>query len=417
MKQAGETKEVPLASLQPHPENYRHHPDDQVRRIAASLDKHGQYRTVVVQASTNRILAGHGVVAAAREAGEETILATVVDCSDEEALIILVDDNELSRRAEDDPEELTRLLTSLEEQDVYTETWENGRELEDLIAGLTYPKAEVPEDPGAGEPQAEAITQPGDLWLLGKHRVLCGDCTVATDVERLFGKQQARMVWTDPPYGVNYADKNEFLNSLDRGNHIQVPIENDHMSEGETEALAQDALTLAATACVPGGSCYVACPPGTPLPHFIAAVAASGFAFKHSLVWVKQQFVLGRCDYHYRHEVVLYGWKQDAAHFFVDDHTKDSVFEVDKPHTSDSHPTMKPVELIAPMLENSSKHGEIVYDCFLGSGSTLAAAEQTGRTCYGIEIEPRYVDVTIRRWQKMTGERAILEATGEPFPE
>jgi DNA modification methylase len=146
-------------------------------------------------------------------------------------------------------------------------------------------------------------------------------------------------------------------------------------------------------------------------------VAASGFGFRHSLVWVKQQFVLGRCDYHYRHEVILYGWKPDGAHYFVDDHTQDSVFEVDKPHRSEDHPTMKPVKLVAQMVANSSKPGDIVADPFLGSGTTLISAEQLGRVCYGIEIEPRYVDVAVRRWQQATGQTAILESTGQPFPD
>lgn len=164
-----------------------------------------------------------------------------------------------------------------------------------------------------------------------------------------------------------------------------------------------------------GGAVYVACPAGTPLPHFIAAVAASGYTFKHSLVWVKQQFVLGRCDYHYRHETILYGWKEDGAHYFVDDHTKDSVFEVDKPHRSEEHPTMKPVELVAQMVANSSRPGETVADPFLGSGTTLIACEQLGRKCVGIELAEKYVDVAVQRYQRMTHQPAILESTGETF--
>jgi len=273
------------------------------------------------------------------------------------------------------------------------------------------------EDPGPSEPPVEPVTKLGDVWLCGAHRVVCGDCTEAGVVAKLFGEKLARMVWTDPPYGVSYADKNEFLNSLDKGNHIQEPIAHDHMSEADTEALVRDALALMATYGMPGAAYYVACPAGTLLPHFIAAVAASGFGFRHSLVWVKQQFVLGRCDYHYRHEVILYGWKPDGAHYFVDDHTQDSVFEVDKPHRSEDHPTMKPVKLVAQMVANSSKPGDIVADPFLGSGTTLISAEQLGRVCYGIEIEPRYVDVAVRRWQQATGQTAILESTGQPFPD
>lgn len=158
---------------------------------------------------------------------------------------------------------------------------------------------------------------------------------------------------------------------------------------------------------MPGAAVYVACPAGTLLPHFIAAVAASGFQFKHSLVWVKNQFVLGRCDYHYRHEIVLYGWK-DGAHYFVDDHTHDSVFEIDKPRKSEEHPTMKPVELIERMVRNSSNPGEIVYEPFSGSGSTILACEMSGRQCRAMEVSPAYCSVALTRWETATGRTAEL---------
>jgi DNA modification methylase len=246
---------------------------------------------------------------------------------------------------------------------------------------------------------------------------VCGDSRDEHLWEALLGGRKVRLVWTDPPYGVSYADKNEFLNSQDRGNRNQTPIANDHMTAQATEDLCREALVMACAHAEKGGAVYVACPPGTPLPHFIAAVAASGYTFKHSLAWVKQQFVLGRCDYHYRHETILYGWKEDGAHYFVDDHTKDSVFNVDKPHRSEEHPTMKPVELVAQMVENSSKRGEVVADPFLGSGTTLIACEQLGRVCVGFELAERYCDVICERYCRMTNKQATLEATGETFDE
>jgi len=179
----------------------------------------------------------------------------------------------------------------------------------------------------------------------------------------------------------------------------------------------RDSFSLAAAFGLPGAVCYVASPSGDNLPLFIRAIDGSGFRYRHSLVWVKDAFVLGRADYHYRHETILYGWQDGAGHFFVDDRKQDSVFEVAKPKDSPEHPTMKPPELIEPMVANSSKPGEIVFDPFLGSGSTLIACERMGRRCRGIEIAPGYVDVTVRRWQTMTGKRAVLEATGEEFPE
>jgi site-specific DNA-methyltransferase (adenine-specific) len=231
-----------------------------------------------------------------------------------------------------------------------------------------------------------------------QHRLICGDCTDAAVVARVMGGERIRCVWTDPPYGVSYADKNEFLNALNRGNSNQTAIEHDHMNEADTEKLATCALSLAVAHAEKGASVYVACPAGTLLPHFIAAVAASGFSYKHSLVWVKNQFVIGRCDYHYRHELILYGWIENGAHFFVDDHTKHSVFEIDKPRNSDEHPTMKPVELVTGMIENSARPNAIVYDPFAGSGTTGVACQNLGRRAYMIEISPAYCAVILERF-------------------
>jgi DNA modification methylase len=248
----------------------------------------------------------------------------------------------------------------------------------------------------AAELQQKWKVERGQVWRIGRHRLMCGDSTSAEDVKKLLDGVRIRLVWTDPPYGVSYGAKNEFLNAIARGNCIQTPIENDQLTEPQVEALATAALKLACESAVPGGGVYVASPAGTALPFFISAVKGSGYQFKHSLVWVKQQFVLGRCDYHYRHEIVLYGWKE-GAHYFVDNHTHDSVFEVDKPHKSDLHPTTKPTELIAPMIANSSKPGEVVYDCFAGSGSTLVAAESEARAGYGMELTPGYTAVILER--------------------
>jgi DNA modification methylase len=388
----------------------------------ASLQQYGWARNVVIS-SDGIILAGHGIVEAARQTGMKQVPVHRIEYAsdDPRAAKFLVLENEVSRLAEDDEEQLVRLLREIssEAPEGLSGTGYDAASLDALIAGLQAEEFRntVGENQEPGQLNQEAITRPGDVWLMGEHRLICGDATDAGAWAAVMQGRQHRMVWTDPPYGVSYADKNEFLNSLDWGNRNQTPIANDHVAEDDVQILVRDALTMASTHGCPGATCYVACPPGTALPHFIAAVTASGFAFHHSLVWVKQHFVLGRTDYHYRHELILYGWKADAGHYFIDDHSCDSVFEIDKPHVSAEHPTMKPVELVAPMIFNSSLQGEIVVDPFLGSGTTLMAAEQLGRICYGIELEPRYCDVSVRRWQQMTGQRAILEQTGEGFPQ
>ena len=246
------------------------------------------------------------------------------------------------------------------------------------------------------------------------HRLLCGDSTKREDVARLMADTKPfQCVWTDPPYGVNHSGGSKDPRS--RTYRSGDTLRNDNLSEGATESLVTHALAHAVEHAAPGASVYVACPPGTPLPHFIAAVDASGFQFMHSLAWVKDSFVFGRCDYHYRHETILYGWLHNGAHYFTDDRTQDSVFEVPRPKRSEEHPTMKPVVLVAIMLGNSSREGDAVYEPFCGSGSTLIAAERLGRQCRAIEIDPRYCDVILRRWEAETGRVAtLLSRVSEP---
>jgi DNA modification methylase len=238
-------------------------------------------------------------------------------------------------------------------------------------------------------------------------RRLPGDDAIVT---RLFGKRRARMIWTDPPYGVSYADKNKFLNASDRGNRIQREIINDHLTPEKTEALFSAALSTIVSHCEPGAALYATVPGGPLHARFVRALEAAGFSFRAGLVWVKNQFVIGMSDYHYRHEPILYGWLENGSHYFVDDRTQDSVFEVDKPQVSDTHPTSKPVALIARMITNSSRPGELVYDPFCGSGSTLLAAHQLHRAGRALEIDPAYVEVTLERMTQLGLTPALLES-------
>lgn len=269
--------------------------------------------------------------------------------------------------------------------------------------GLTDPDA-VPPVP------AVPITQPGDRWTLGGHRLLCGDSTVATDVERLFGDDRAEMVWTDPPYGVAIGDKTKYLHSIARSNRVEENLTGDTLDDAGLRHLLGDAFCLAATACEPGAAWYVAAPPG-PLHHAFGSVLGDLGIWRQTLVWVKNNATfspLGQ-SYHYGHEAIFYGWLPNAAHRWHGDRTQTTVWEIDRPQASPEHPTMKPVELVARALEHSSRHGEIVYDPFLGSGTTLIAAEQLGRTCYGLEISPAYCDVIVARWEQFTGLKAVRE--------
>jgi DNA modification methylase len=211
---------------------------------------------------------------------------------------------------------------------------------------------------------------------------------------------------TDPPYGVSYAAKNEFLNAVARGNHIQVPIEGDHHTPEEMSALWKSWFSATCPLLGPGAAYYVTGPQrGDLLLLLLLALRDSGFPLRHMLIWAKNQFVLGRSDYHYQHEPIIYGWL-DGGHRRVEDRGESSLWQIDKPRKNDLHPTMKPVELYARAMRNSSDRGDLVLEPFAGSGTALIAAEQLGRRVFASEIDPRYCDVIVERWQRITGGKA-----------
>lgn len=269
---------------------------------------------------------------------------------------------------------------------------------------------EVPEVP------EEPVTRVGDLWLCGEHRVLCGDATKVEDVGRLMDGKKADMVFTDPPYGVSYADKNAFLNAIDNGNRIQDKIKGDDQSVPDMKKLWVAAFTSAFQHSRTGASYYVCSPQGGELMMMMMSILEAGWNLKQSIIWVKNNHVLGRSDYHYKHEPLLYGWKQ-SPHSFYGGTGETTIWEIDKPHKSEIHPTQKPVELPIRAIRNSSKENDILIDFFLGSGTTLIAAEQLNRICYGMEIEPKYVDVACQRFFNLTGLDPIRESDGKKWRE
>jgi DNA modification methylase len=258
--------------------------------------------------------------------------------------------------------------------------------------GLTDPD-DVPES-------APVKTKPGELWLLGPHRVLCGDSTVPADVERLMDAAKASILWTDPPYGVSYVGKTKRA----------LTIEND--GAADLPELLRRSMKVATVVLEPSSPFYIAAPAGPLFAVFLKAVAVAGWRYHQEIVWRKDQMVLGHSDYHYIHEPLLYGYlpgpgrpgrgAHDGSRWYGD-HSQVSVIDCPRPKRSEEHPTMKPVALIERCLRNSSRPGFSVLDLFGGSGSTLIACHQTGRVAYLCEIDPRYVDVTCRRYQEHTG--------------
>lgn len=265
------------------------------------------------------------------------------------------------------------------------------------LVPVTGHMRELEGDDENTEPPAVAITKPGDVWIMGQHRLLCGDATKLDDFQKLMDRDRADAVWTDPPYNVDYEGKTQ-----DR-----LKIDNDKMGNEDFRAFLKKAFTNMAQFTKAGGAAYVA-HADTEGVNFRTAFTESGFLLKQCLVWVKNAFVMGRQDYHWRHEPILYGWKEGAAHEWFGDRSQSTVLEFNRPQRNGEHPTMKPVELVEYCLENSCPRGGIVLDPFAGAGSTLVACELGGRRARLLEIAPGYCDVIVARWEKLTGQKAVL---------
>lgn len=254
----------------------------------------------------------------------------------------------------------------------------------------------------------EARCKLGEIWQLGEHRLMCGDSTLAEDVAKLMGEERADMIFTDPPYGVSYAEKNEFLNALGTGHRLTQRIENDDHSPEEMYEFWCKAFANLYTFSKEKMAYYITAPQGGDLLLLLLqAIRDSGFMLKHQLVWNKNNHVLGRCDYNYKHEPIIYGWKIGGTHtFYGGGAFKTSVWDIARPLQSKLHPTMKPVELVANCLKDVTKEGDIVLDIFGGSGTTIMAAEQLGRKARLMELDPHYCDVIIQRWEDFSQRKA-----------
>jgi len=396
-------RRVKASELAPSQKNWRTHPKAQREALQGVLAEIGFAGAVLARETPAGLVLIDGHLRAETAADSE-IPVLILDVDEAEADKILATFDPISAMAGADAAALDALL-----RNVQTGSEAVAGMLADLAkeAGL-YQQAEVVEDE-VPEPPPEPVTKTGDLWILGEHRVMCGDSTKAEDVGRLMDGAKAQLVITDPPYGVSYAEKNAFLNAFDKGNHNQTKIENDHLNKKETQAMWGAAFKNMADAMGLGAVVYCFMPQGGDQMMMMMMMMEGGIEPKHELIWLKNNHVLGRSDYNYKHEPILYAWKKGGHKFYGDFST--SVIECNKPHASKLHSTMKPVELIAILAKNSSQIGETIYDPFLGSGTTLIAAEQLGRQCYGMEISPAYCDVIVKRWETLTGKKAMLEGT------
>jgi DNA modification methylase len=406
-----------VADLIPYVNNARVHSESQVNQIVSSM-KEFQFTNPILTDGDNGIIAGHGRLIAAKKIGMESVPTVELShLSPAQKKAYIIADNKLALAAEWDEELLALEFADLEAMDFDLEL--TGFSLDEIEAfdfdndeteGLTDPD-EVPDVP------EEPVSKLGDLWILGKHRVLCGDSTSIDAVDKLMDGKKARLVITDPPYGVSYADKNAYLNAVGRGNRIQIGIEGDHMSKEKTQAMWKLAFSNMANVMDKGAVVYCFMPQGGDqmMMMMMMMMEGAGIEPRHELIWVKNNHVLGRSDYCYKHEPILYAWMKGGHKFYGEFST--SLIECDKPQSSKLHPTMKPVELLEKLVNNSSLKGELLFDPFLGSGSTLIAAEKTNRICFGMELSPHYVDVICQRWANFTGFEPTLESTGQTYNE
>lgn len=390
--------DVPPSELVANPRNWRTHPRSQRDALQGALDQVGWVQQVVVNRTTGLMVDGHLRAEVAVARGEPTVPVTYVELDEHEEALVLATLDPLAAMAGADRERLADLM-----RDVQVESPDLEAMIRDLV-GAAHEGLSDPDD--VPEPPEEPYVKPGDLWLLGEHRLLCGDSTKPEDVDRLTDREAAAFVFTDPPYGVAYQTKLSVEEAVALHRRTDgLEVANDALTPDATRALIVAALQQAPMA--PGASFYVASPSGDMELHFRLALVEAGWALRQAIVWVKDVFVMGRQDYHWRHETILYGWRDGAAHYWCGDRTQDTVWNIDRPKRSQEHPTMKPVELVVRAMENSSRPGDLVYEPFSGSGTTIIAAETLGRRCYAMELEPRYVQVAIERWQTYTGREAV----------
>jgi DNA modification methylase len=393
-----EIKIMPIGELKPHPKNPRVHPDSAIEKLERSIKEFGWTNPILVS-KEGYILAGHARLKAAEKAGIKEVPVIYLPLEGSRAEAYLIADNRLQDETDWDMPKLKDLLQELDtgEFDLELTGFDMG-EIEDLMTQFYVPE-EIIEDE-VPEPPEEAITKPGNLWLLGRHRLLCGDATKKEDVERLMDGKKADSLITDPPYGVDYSGKNEFLNKFDEGNRIEKPIDNDAITDYRHFFGAF--LSLAPLAEYNTVYIFMA---SKELHSLRLALDDCGYSWGDYLVWVKNNHVLGRKDYNLKHEFIVYGWK--GKHKFYGGFST-TVLEFDRPSRSDLHPTMKPISLLAKLIDDGSPAKGKVYDPFGGSGSTLIACEQLNRICYMMEIDPVYCDVIVKRWENLTGQKAVL---------
>ena len=415
---------VPLDQVQKWPRNPKNHDLDTLEK---SIIRFGFVQPVIVDGKSKKLVAGHGRLEALlrlKERGDEPperirvdeksgawmipVLSGVKFASEADAEAYLIADNRIVELGGWDFSMLTDMLKDMSVDDSMLEGvgFDLGMIEEMIETQRREAIGDAFEDEGPGELPAKPITKLGECWELGRHSLICGDCREEKICGRLFGERRWDLMITDPPYGVDYAGKNAYLNTIAPGYRIQTDIINDKQAPETMFEFWKQSFGAVNKWNKSNSSYYITGPQGCDLRMLLLlqAIRHSGLTLKHMLIWVKNNHVLGRSDYNYKHEPIMYGWVD--THNFYGPSNEVSTWEIPKPQISDLHPTMKPIELYARAMRNSSKTEDVVFDPFAGAGPVFIAAEQLERVALGIELEPAYCDVIVNRWEKLTGKKA-----------
>ena len=403
---ADKIEQWPTDKLVPYARNARTHSDSQVAQIAASIAEFG-FTNPILAGSDGVIVAGHGRLAAAQKLGIAIVPVVILDhLTPTQRRALVIADNRIAENAGWDEAMLQVELADLQGGDFdLSLTGFDADALADLLAGEeTTSDGQTDEDsvPDAGT----SITRPGDVWLCGNHRVICGDSTDAGIYDALMAGEIADMVFTDPPYNVDYANT-----AKDKMRGTDRPILNDNLGAGFHDFLLA-ALTPTLAHC--RGGIYVAMS-SSELDVLQSAFRTAGGKWSTFIIWAKHTFTLGHADYQRQFEPILYGWPTNGTRHWCGARDQGDVWTIKKPHKNDLHPTMKPVELVERAVRNSSRPGDIVLDSFGGSGTTMIASEKSDRKARLIELDPKYVDVIVRRWQDYAGAQATRQSDGVAF--
>ena len=394
---------LPIEALIPYARNSRTHDPAQVAQIAASIKAFGFTNPVLVDGAGG-IIAGHGRVLAARQLNLQTVpCIRLSHLTENQTRAYVIADNQLALNAGWNQEMLLLEIQALQAAEFNLDLLGfTPAELAALMPELVAPG--LTDEDAVPEVRPDPVSQLGDVWLLGGHRVMCGDATSIEQLEQLTAGALVDMWLTDPPYNVAY----------EGGTKDKLTIQNDAMGNADFRQFLRDAY-VGADAVMKSGAVFYIWHADSEGYNFRGAASDAGWKVRQCLIWKKSSLVMGRQDYHWQHEPCLYGWKDGAAHLWATDRKQTTILEFNKPTRNGEHPTMKPVELFEYQLLNNTKGSDIVLDSFGGSGTTVIAAHKHGRLARVMELDPKYCDVIIRRWQDFTGQSATLEASGMTF--